>query len=200
MTRVPLVPTIVVAACVALMIALGLWQIAIRLPQKEAFVAELRANPAKPAVPFPSQPDDTLLFRRSGADCRPPVTIAAKGAGSAGFRLIATCRGGIMVQLGTTHDPNARIAWPGGAVAGYLSHAPDGRSLIGVLVDRRAQTMLLVADTPPAGLAANAPPDPESVPNNHLSYGVQWFFFALVASVIYGIAVRRRLVAPEARR
>ena len=200
MRRVPVVPTIVVAACVALMIALGLWQIAIRLPQKEAFVAELRANPAKPAIAFPATPDDALLFRRASADCRGPIAIVAKGAGASGFRLIATCRGGLMVQLGTTHDPNARIAWQGGATSGYLGHAPDGRSLIGALLDRRPPAMMLVADTPPAGLTANAPPDPESVPNNHLSYGVQWFFFAAVAAVIYAIAVRRRLVAPEGRR
>ena len=188
----PLVPTIVVAACVALMIALGLWQLVDRLPQKEAFIAELRANPAKPPVPFPAAPDDGLLFRRTVAQCRPPVAIAAKGAGAAGFRLIATCRDALMVQLGTTHDPDRRIAWPGGTVSGYISHAPDGRSLIGRLVDRRPQAMLLVADAPPTGLAANAPPDPDSVPNNHLSYGVQWFFFAAVASIIYAIAVRRR--------
>jgi len=31
------------------------------------------------------------------------------------------------------------------------------------------------------------------VPNNHLAYAVQWFLFALVAGVIYVIALRRRL-------
>lgn len=201
MRRLPVVPTLIVGACVALMIALGWWQLAVRLPQKEAFVAELRANPARPPIAFPAAPDDRLLFRRSSADCRGPVSIAAKGAGVAGFRLIATCRGALTVQLGTTHDPNLRIAWGGGAVAGYVSHAPDDRSLLGALIDRRPQPMMLVAAVPPAGLAANAPPDPESVPNNHLSYGVQWFFFAGVASIIYLIAVRRRpLVAPRPRR
>jgi surfeit locus 1 family protein len=30
------------------------------------------------------------------------------------------------------------------------------------------------------------------VPNNHLSYAVQWFLFAAIASVIYVLAVRRR--------
>ena len=193
MRRLPIVPTVVVALCVALMIALGLWQLVDRLPQKEAFIADLRANPARPVIALPDTPDDSLLFRRATADCRPPVSIDTRGAGASGFRLIAQCRGGLIVQLGTTHDPNGRIAWSGGLVTGYVSHAPDGRSLIGTLVDHRPQSMMLVAATPPAGLAANAPPDPESVPNNHLSYGVQWFFFAAIASVIYLLAVRRRV-------
>ncbi|WP_375380148.1 SURF1 family cytochrome oxidase biogenesis protein [uncultured Sphingomonas sp.] len=180
------------ALCVALMIALGLWQLVDRLPQKEAFIAELRANPARPVIAFPTAPDDRLLFRRAVADCRAPVSIEPRGAGASGFRLIARCRGGLTVQLGTMRDPNGHVAWPGGIVAGYVGHAPDGRSLIGTLFDRRPQAMMLVAGAPPPGLTANAPPDPASVPNNHLSYGVQWFFFAAVASVIYVIAVRRR--------
>ena len=205
MKRLPIVPTIVVALCVALMIALGLWQLVDRLPQKEAFIADLRANPGRPVIAFPITPDDRLLFRRATADCRAPVAIEPRGAGASGFRLIARCRGGLIVQLGTTRDPNGRIAWPGGIVSGYVSHAPDGRSLIGTLFDHRPQAMMLVAATPPPGLAANAPPDPDSVPNNHLSYGVQWFFFAAIASVIYLLAVRRRampppLVAPRPRR
>ena len=40
---------------------------------------------------------------------------------------------------------------------------------------------MLVADTPPAGLAANGTPDLGAVPNNHLAYAGQWFFFAAVA-------------------
>lgn len=195
--RLPVLPTIVVAVCVALMIALGLWQLVDRLPQKEAFIADLRANPARPVIAFPTTPDDTLLFRRATADCRAPVSIETKGAGASGFRLIARCRGGLAVQLGTTHDPNRQVPWQGGVVFGYVSHAPDGRSLIGTLFDHRPPAMMLVAATPPPGLAANAPPDPESVPNNHLSYGVQWFFFAAIASVIYLLAVRRRVT--EAR-
>ncbi len=178
------------------MIALGLWQLIDRLPQKEAFIAELRANPARPVIAFPIAPDDRLLFRRAIADCRAPVSIEPRGAGAFGFRLIARCRGGLTVQLGTTRDPNEHVAWPGGTVAGYVSHTPDGRSLIGTLFDRRPQAMMLVASAPPPGLAANAPPHPESVPNNHLSYGVQWFFFAGIASVIYLLAVRRRLATP----
>jgi cytochrome oxidase assembly protein ShyY1 len=51
----------------------------------------------------------------------------------------------------------------------------------------------LVADPPLAGLEANERPDPSEIPNNHLSYAVQWFLFALTALVIYAVALRRRL-------
>ena len=44
----------------------------------------------------------------------------------------------------------------------------------------------------PQGLKPLAPPDPNEVPNNHLMYAGQWFFFALTALVIYVLALRRK--------
>ena len=58
----------------------------------------------------------------------------------------------------------------------------------------------LVADPPLAGLQANARPDPSDIPNNHLSYAVQWFLFAATALVIYAIALRKRLAAKPPHR
>ena len=101
----------------------------------------------------------------------------------------------MVVQLGTTRDLHAKVAWGGGAITGYLSHAPDARPLLANLWDHNPKRLMLVADTPPPGLARNNPPDLSSVPNNHLAYAGQWFFFALVASIIYTLAVRRRLSA-----
>lgn len=197
MKRVPVVPTILVAIAVAAMIALGVWQLVDRLPKKEAFLALLAANPARPPIAFPRFPDDTLLFRRASGFCLQPTSIALAGAGASGYRAIAQCRTGaegpgMIVQLGTTRDPNAKVAWTGGAVSGFVSHAPDGRSLIGSLFDRHPQAMMLVLGTPPPGLAPNGRPDIASVPNNHLAYGVQWFLFAGIATVIYVLAVVRR--------
>ena len=193
MKRVPLIPTILVALAVAAMIALGLWQLLDRLPRKEAYLAQLAANPGRPPIAFPARPDDSLLFRRSAAICRRPA-IRLAGAGAAGFRALASCAGGLTIQLGTIRDPAARIAWPGGAVQGYISHAPDARPLIATAFDRTPQGMLLVAATPPAGLglAANQPPDIDAIPNSHLAYAGQWFFFAAIAAIIYTLALRRR--------
>jgi surfeit locus 1 family protein len=198
MRRWPVVPSVIVALAVAAMIGLGLWQLLIRLPEKEAQLAQLSANPGLPAVAFPRFPDDSLLFRRTSAFCLEPVSIDRSGAGSAGYRMIANCRTGaegpgFRVQLGTTRSVDAKIAWKGGKISGWISHAPDARPLIAKVFDRAPREMLLVADTPAAGLAANTRPDVSLVPNNHLAYAFQWFFFAAVAAVIYVIAVGRRV-------
>lgn len=192
MRRIPVLPTALVALAVAAMIALGLWQLRARLPEKEAYLAQLAGNPAQPPVAFPRAPDERLLFRRTVATCRPPVAIARAGAGNAGYRLIATCADAVRVQLGTSHDPARMVAWRGGEVRGWISHAPDPAPLIAQRWDRRAQDMLLVSATPIAGLEANTRPDVGLVPNNHLAYAVQWFVFAGIAAVIYALALRRR--------
>jgi surfeit locus 1 family protein len=193
MRRVPVAATLVVGLAIAGMIALGLWQLLDRLPAKEAYLAQLAGNPAKPPVAFPAVPDDRLLFRRAHLECRPPVTVARAGAGNAGYRQIATCAGGEQVQLGTTRDPLRTVAWGGGAVTGWISHAPDATPLIARLFAApKAQQLLLVAERPVAGLTANRQPDIGQVPNNHLAYGVQWFLFAGMAAVIYVLALRRR--------
>jgi surfeit locus 1 family protein len=196
--RIPLIPTAIVVLAVAAMIGLGLWQLLIRKPQKEAALAQLAANPALPEIAFPRLPDDKLLFRRAHGFCVEPVSGKLTGAGNAGFRYIVECRTGgaegpgMLVQLGTTRDPTAKPVWKGGEVRGTISHAPDGRSMLASLFDRTPKRLLLVADTPAPGLAPNGTPDLSSVPNNHLAYGVQWFLFALVASVIYVLALRWR--------
>ena len=53
--------------------------------------------------------------------------------------------------------------------------------------------MRLVAATAPPGLEPSAPPSIDQIPNNHRAYAVQWFLFALIAGVIYVLAVRKRL-------
>jgi surfeit locus 1 family protein len=81
----------------------------------------------------------------------------------------------------------------GGAVTGMITHAPDSTPLLASLFGKRPpRNLMLVADAPAPGLSASAPPDPSSVPNNHLAYAVQWFLFAGIAVVIYLLALRRR--------
>lgn len=197
MRRVPIVPTLLVALAAAAMVALGLWQLLERKPQKEALLAQLAANPRLPPVAFPRFPDETLLFRRASAFCLEPVAFERAGAGAAGFRVIAVCRTGaegpgLRVQIGTTREVKATPTWRGGEVSGWIAHAPDARPLIATVTAPRARELMLVSERAAAGLAANAPPDPASVPNNHLAYAVQWFLFAAVAVTVYVVALRRR--------
>ncbi|MGI4733452.1 MAG: SURF1 family cytochrome oxidase biogenesis protein [Janthinobacterium lividum] len=194
---VPVGPTIVVVLAIAAMIGLGLWQLLDRLPAKNAYLAQLAANPARPPIAFPRFPDDTLLFRRATGFCLQPTRITLTGAGASGFRAIADCRTGaegpgMIVQLGTTIDPMRHVRWRGGPVSGTISHAPDARPLIAGLVDHQPERLMLVADHPVDGLAANGRPTLDSVPNNHLAYAGQWFFFAAIAAIIYALALRRR--------
>lgn len=198
MKRWPVVPTAIVVLAVAAMIGLGLWQLLERRPRKLAYLEQLAANPAKPPIAFPRVPDDALLHRRASGFCAEPTAIRTEGAGRAGFRLIAECRTGglegpgMAVQLGTSRDPNVKAQWRGGAVSGYITHAPDQRSALASLFDDTPQRLMLVADRPVAGLSPNPPADVAAVSNPHLSYAFQWFFFAGSAAVIYVLALRRR--------
>jgi surfeit locus 1 family protein len=110
--------------------------------------------------------------------------------------VIADCAAGLRqplaVQLGTQRQPNPPAEWSGGEVRGYLAQAPDNRSLLRQLFDRRPTGMMIVAEPHLAGLAANPPAGLDDIPNNHRSYAVQWFAFAAIALVIYALALRRR--------
>jgi surfeit locus 1 family protein len=83
------------------------------------------------------------------------------------------------VELGWSKNPNAGHDYKGGLVSGTV--APDSKS-----------RMRLVAAAPGPGLQASAPPSPDTIPNNHLSYAIQWFLFAGIALVIYVLALRGR--------
>ena len=197
MRRIPVFPTLLVLLAAAAMVWLGFWQLQ-RRQEKEALLAAVAANPARPSIGFPRAADDRLLFRRTVADCAAPVAVTRAGAGNAGFRLIAHCADGTtQVQLGTTRDPMAMVTWDGGRVTGWISHAPDARPLIARAFDHTPTPLLLVSDRPLAGLAANTRPDAGLIPNNHLAYAVQWFIFAVLAVVIYALALVRRTRSPR---
>lgn len=200
--RIPIVATLIVLAAVAAMIRLGFWQIE-RLHEKEAQLALYAANVSKPAIAFPLSGEGTpTLFRKASGFCLQPVSSSVEGAGSLGFRVVVQCRTGaegpgLTVQIGTSRDPRVTSHWKGGKVSGYVAQAPDFRPLIATLFGPSAPVrLMLVADPPLAGLAPNPAPDLSSIPNNHRAYAVQWFAFAGIALLIYGLALRQRLARP----
>ena len=201
MMRLPVLPTIVVGTAIALMLALGLWQLD-RRQEKAVALAQLAANIDRPVIVFPDPPvGDAMLFRRAILRCvRATGWRAQSGrdaAGTPGWRQLATCftrRGGpeVTVQFGVSGDPNARPDFAGGDLHGYISHAPGNRSILADVLAPQPKPLMLVADVPLPGLRGNPPPDLSAVPNNHLAYAVQWFLFAGLAAVIYVLALRRR--------
>ena len=189
--RLPIVPTIIVAAAVAAMIGLGIWQIQ-RAHWKEGLIARYARAETLPPIVWPTAPlaDDALpLYRHATGVCLRPVghrAVAGENrAGEPGYVQIVDCATGaegpgMAVELGWSKNPNAKVNWPGGLVSGVI--APDRRSRI-----------RLVAGSAPPGLEPSAAPSLSAIPNNHRFYAVQWFAFAAIALVIYALAVRKRL-------
>jgi len=185
----PLVPTVVVVAAVATMIGLGIWQLE-RRQEKLALLERLTAAQHLPPIAWPTAPSAAPppLYRAATGHCLAVTgfrTAAGQNReGESGFLVIADCRQGsegpgMAVELGWSKNPNAGREYRGGLVSGVI--APDSVS-----------RMRLVAAEPGPGLMASAPPSPQSIPNNHLSYAIQWFLFAGIAGVIYVLALKRR--------
>ena len=192
MRRIPIIPTIIVALAVAVMVGLGFWQLD-RKNEKEAMLARYAAaeQQAEP-VPFPLDPSamDTALYRRSSLDCTSVLsqrtTPGRSEQGRTGIAQMARCSlaggGEAEIALGWTKAPQP-ISWDGGTVSGVVG--PTG------------EEARLIADPPVAGLEPLVRPDPADIPNNHLAYAGQWFFFALTALVIYILALRSRGMRPK---
>lgn len=208
--RFPLFATLMVVAAVLVMIGLGVWQLQ-RRGQKEAMLALVSANPAKPAISFPMMPPvpAELLFRRSSVHCLHVVgwqTEAGRAAdGSIGYRYIARCSTGaegpgLLVALGVAKQPDLTPNWKGGQVQGWISEEPDHRTLLSRFTANALPLRpMLISERAPEGLKAVAPPSAKDVPNNHLAYAVQWFFFAAVALLIYMLALRKRSPSSDDR-
>jgi surfeit locus 1 family protein len=186
--RLPVIPTLIVAVAVAVMLRLGFWQLD-RMHRKEALLAHYAAGEhltGEVAYPRGEAGREDTLYRRSRLQClstdHPNAMSGRSAAGVPGFAHTVNCRfadGETSVVLGWSREPR-QVEWAGGEVKGFIGPGANG-------------DVRLIADPPLVGLEANARPDPNEVPNNHLSYAVQWFLFALTAVIIYVVAVMKRL-------
>lgn len=189
--RIPILPTLFVLVVVALLVSLGVWQLQ-RRAEKHALLARYaEAVHITALAPYPRDKAQAaeLLYRRSQITCASVTNMTGKAGenvhGDAGFAHYATCLrpdgSSAQVVLGWSTDPAPR-QWRGGTVTGTIAPGPR-----------------LVADPPLAGLAANAAPNPSEIPDNHMSYALQWFSFAAIALAIYAIALRKQLAAGAAQ-
>lgn len=200
--RWPLVPTLLVAAAVATMIALGIWQLR-RADEKDLLSAQYRRNLALPPIALPSGAvaDTALLNRRAIAFCLEVTgwrrTGGKSASGRGGTRFVADCRTGaegpgFAADMGVSLDPKVQPAWRGGEVAGRIAAEPSRSGLFERLAGRTSPPRpMIVAERPAPGLAPSAQPAAD-VTNNSLFYAIQWFFFAAAAALIYVLALRRR--------
>ena len=191
--RLPLIPTIVVLAAVALMIALGMWQLR-RADLHQRELVRYTAAAKLPPISYPTAPVsdyEALYYRYATGNC---LRVAGQRTRPGenryeepGYVIIADCATGaegpgISVEVGWSKNPNAKLSWAGGLVSGII--VPDEKSHI-----------RLASAAPAPGLEPTAVPIPsvKVSPARNRGYAATWFAFAAIALLIYGLAVRKRL-------
>ena len=193
--RLPIFPTVIAAAAVAMLVGLGVWQLQ-RAKWKEGVIAHFAAAQKLPPITFPTVPlrtDQLPLFRYATALCLRPVgqraTVGENRQGEPGYVQIIDCATGaegpgMSVEVGWSKNPNAKVNWRGGLVSGII--VPD-----------RVSRMRLVAATAPTGLEPSKVPDVSTVsaitPAGHRGYAATWFALAVVALAVYAVAVRKHM-------
>jgi len=194
MTRkVPVVATIIVVAAVAVLVWLGFWQLH-RARENEQLLAQYQQASKLPPIAFPTAPlkGPPPLFRWATGFCLKPVSdraIAGENRqGESGYVHIVQCATGaegpgMAVVVGWSKNPNAKWKWAGGPVTG-------------VIVGDRLHQLRLVAAGAPPGLQPAALPSAENAvpitPAGNRFYALQWFSFALIAAIVYALALRKR--------
>ena len=183
----PIGPTLLVAGALPLLVSLGVWQLH-RLRWKEALLVRLAEAPKLPALDHPDLSAPGRDFRRATVECRPsglPLVRAGRSLrGEIGYSYILPCAGGrLSLDAGWAPGPDAKPFALAAAYPGLLREHDGPR-----------YTLIAARALPP--LTPSAPPSVEEVPNSHLSYAIQWFFFAAVLGAIYGLYVRSWRAGP----
>lgn len=204
----------------ALLIALGLWQVA-RLEWKSGIIADIEARIQADPVSVPANPDPDvdqyLPVLAQGSYTGEVIHVLSsqfeRGTGSHVIGVLQTPSGRrLLVDRGFIAEgeaPGAQYAGSGAAVSGNLlwpddadSFTPDpdlGRNL---WFSRRVAPMaahlgtdavLIVArsDAPTVPGLVPTPLDSADIRNNHLGYAVTWFSLALVWAVMTAALVWR---------
>ena len=196
----PLGATLMTLVMVPVLIWLGIWQLQ-RRAWKAHLNAELALAPTRPVLDAAGliaarASADSLLYRRARVACAPgkvaPYDI--KGGDSAdgrsGYLLLVNC--------------TPAVAAPAFVVVAGWSQRPDAAALLdvdtvldGLIIERpygkdatRPRFMLIPQQAVPP-LVPSRLPTPGDLPDNHLTYAIQWFAFAGILLGIFGIYVRR---------
>jgi cytochrome oxidase assembly protein ShyY1 len=197
--RLPLIPSVLVLIVVAACVSAAIWNLRrAKFHQSELRRFEMASH--LPPITFPTVPirDEQLpLYRQATGNCLRVVnrrTSAGENqSGEPGFVIILDCMTGsegpgMSVQAGWSKNPNAATAWRGGPVSGMI-------------IRDNLTRVRLVAATPAPGLEANGPVKAgvSVSPAQNRGYAFQFFSFAAIALIIYGLAVRKRLKEEPAK-
>ena len=199
----PPAATLLTLVMLPILLGLAYWQFFIRLPYKRDLINRLEAAQTLPPV---TGHDfyramiglENLQYRRAEIDCRrgriKPYDV--KGGTSAnddgGFLVLIDC-----------NDP-ARHRPPDMIVVAGWTLRPDGVTALdvdtqftGTLIERpygsepgRPQFMLIPTTAVPP-LVPSRVPTPGDLPDNHLSYALQWLAFAVTLAVVYAVYLRQ---------
>lgn len=212
MTRRMIFPLVLGIAGVAVLLALGAWQVQ-RLAWKTAIIARIEARLADDPVPVPTDPDpqsdEYRRVRATGAigDGELHVYTSAPGEG-VGYRVIAplTLGNGRRILLDRGFVPigakdasrrtgpitvEGALLWPD-ETDGFTSppdlddniwFARDVDLMAEALDTGRVMLVTAASDDPGAPLPM---PVSVNIPNDHLGYAITWFALALVWMLMTG--------------
>ncbi len=210
MKRVPILPTLLVLLIGAALVSLGVWQLQ-RREWKHALIAQLEAAPKLPML----EPADflagmngtqSLQYRRAELPCSPGTVLpydmkgGSSASGESGYLLLVSCRPNrkppdIVAVAGWTMRPDT-VSQPihvDTVFTGLIIERPYGDA-------PGRPRFMLIPDTAVPPLQRSQRPTPGDLPDNHLSYAGQWFGLAAALAAIYGVWLRRRMVAGRAPR
>lgn len=195
---VPLGATVLTLLMLPVLLGLSYWQFAIRLPWKHELVARLEAAKTLPqltAADLGQAGVADLQYRRAGVDCRPgrvkpyDVKGGTSAADDGGFLILVTCdvaaRPNLVVVAGWTLRPDTVTTLDVDAhFDGTLIERPYGDA-------RDKPRFMLIPTTAVPPLVPSRVPVPDDLPDNHLSYALQWLAFAVTLAVVYLVYLRQ---------
>ncbi|MBW7056900.1 SURF1 family protein [Paracoccus bogoriensis] len=206
-----LAPLVVGILGCAVLIQLGLWQLD-RRDWKEGLLAEIVEGINAPPVPLPDQIDPSMKYlpvmvsgTTTGAEIDVLSHTREQGAGyqivsrfiTDDGRAILVDRGFVPQQMRRVERPPVRLQitgnlhWPQDASASTPAPNLDENIWFARDVEQMAATLdtlpVLVVASFVQGDNQGARPIPvavEGIPNNHLSYAIQWFLIAATWAVM----------------
>ncbi len=197
----PVGATLLTLVMLPLLLGLSYWQYAIRRPWKHDLLARLEVTRTLPPVPVATliaaqRGGADVQYRRATIDCRPgrvrPYDLkgGTSAGGDGGFLVLVGCGpggapGAVAVVAGWTLRPDRVPALDVAATfTGTLIEHPYGAAA-------GRPTLMLIPTTAVPPLAVSRTPEPDDLPDNHLSYALQWLAFAVTLAGVYLVYLRQ---------